>query len=194
MIADISLPDTETRIAILKTKCQERNINLPDNVLEFIANNIPRNIRELEGALNRMVAYQRVQSASPDLEAAKTLLKNIISAPNKIIGAKKIIQAVAESYDLREKDLLLVSRKKEIVKPRQVAMYLLRNKKLFSFHWKKIRRERPHDRHTRLPKNFQGNRKRHRPYRRNRDDKTKDLRTLICGKIEEKGGEKQGRL
>ena len=133
MIADISLPDTETRIAILKTKCQERNINLPDNVLEFIANNIPRNIRELEGALNRMVAYQRVQSASPDLEAAKTLLKNIISAPNKIIGAKKIIQAVAESYDLREKDLLLVSRKKEIVKPRQVAMYLLREEIKSSF-------------------------------------------------------------
>src|SRR3989344_8075917 len=80
-----------------------------------------------------MVAYQRVQSASPDLEAAKTLLKNIISAPNKIIGAKKIIQAVAESYDLREKDLLLVSRKKEIVKPRQVAMYLLREEIKSSF-------------------------------------------------------------
>ncbi|MDO8424801.1 MAG: chromosomal replication initiator protein DnaA [bacterium] len=133
MIADISFPDYETRLAILKTKSQERNINPSDEVLNFIASNVQRNIRELEGALNRVVAYQKLQNQSPDLETIKPLLKSLISPPNKTINTKKIIQAVAEFYDLKEKDLILVTRKKEIVKPRQVAMYLLRGELKSSF-------------------------------------------------------------
>jgi chromosomal replication initiator protein len=126
MIGDISYPDYETRIAILKTKSQERGVNFPDQVLDYIAVNIQRNIRELEGALNRLIAYQKINNQAPDLETSKTLLKTLFLSPNKVANCKKIIQSVAEFYDLKEKDLSSVSRKKEVVKPRQVAMFLLR--------------------------------------------------------------------
>ncbi|HJN62009.1 MAG TPA: chromosomal replication initiator protein DnaA [Candidatus Parcubacteria bacterium] len=126
MIADISLPDLETRIAILKTKSQEKKINISDQILEYIASHIQRNIRELEGALNRLIAYQKLNNQPPDLNTIKGLLKSIINNPVKVTNHKKIIQAVAEFYDLKEEDLLCKSRKKEIVKPRQIAMYLLR--------------------------------------------------------------------
>lgn len=133
MIADISFPDYETRLAILKTKCQERNINPSEEVLNYISSNVQRNIRELEGALNRVAAYQKLQNQSPNIEAIKPLLKSLISPPNKTINTKKIIQTVAEFYDLKEKDLILATRKKEIVKPRQIAMYLLRGELKSSF-------------------------------------------------------------
>lgn len=133
MIADISFPDYETRMAVLKTKSQERSISLPDDVLDFIASNVQRNIRELEGALNRLAAYQRLQNQTPDLEIAKSLLKNFIAQPRKAVNTKKIIQTVAEFYDLKERDIILTTRKKEIVKPRQVAMYLLREELKSSF-------------------------------------------------------------
>ncbi len=126
MIADIGLPDYETRLAILKTKAKQRGINLPEKILSFISSNIKNNIRELEGALNRLVAYQKLNNKIPDLETAKSLLKKIIQAPRKIVTPNQLIKLVTEFYDLREKDLLASSRKKEIVKPRQVVMYLLR--------------------------------------------------------------------
>lgn len=126
MIGDISYPDYETRIAILKTKSQERGVNFSDEVLDYIAVNIQKNIRELEGALNRLIAYQKINNQPPNLEIAKSLLKTLFLSPNKVANYKKIIQAVTEFYDLKEKDLLSSSRKKEIVGPRQVAMFLLR--------------------------------------------------------------------
>ena len=124
MIADIGYPDLETRVAILKTKAQEKNTRLPEEVYNFIAVNFPRNIRELEGALNRLVAFQEANRKTPDLSIAKTLLKTILVSPSRI-NDRKIIQTVAEFYDLKEADLLENSRKKEIVQPRQVAMYFL---------------------------------------------------------------------
>jgi len=126
MIGDISYPDYETRIAILKTKSQERGVNFSDEVLDYIAVNIQKNIRELEGALNRLIAYQKINNQPPNLEIAKSLLKTLFLSPNKVANYKKIIQVVAEFYDLKEKELLSSSRKKEIVEPRQVAMFLLR--------------------------------------------------------------------
>ncbi len=126
MIADIGYPDYETRMAILKTKSRERKIELPEDVLNYIATNIQRNIRELEGALNRLSAYQKLQNQAPNLEIVKSLLKNLILSPAKIATPKKILQVVADFYDLEEKDLLSPSRKKEIVRPRQIVMYLLR--------------------------------------------------------------------
>lgn len=133
MIADISLPDFETRVAILKTKSQEKKVNFSDEILEYIASNIQRNIRELEGALNRLAAYQKLNGRPPTLETTKTLLKNIIFSPIRVASPEKIIQAVSSFYDLKEKDILAVSRKKEIVKPRQIAMYLLREELKSSF-------------------------------------------------------------
>jgi len=126
MIADIGVPDFETRVAILKTKSRERAIEIPDDILHYIASNIQRNIRELEGALNRLVAHQKIDSRPTDLETAKNLLKSITFSPPKVTSPKKIIQVVAEFYDLKEREVLTASRKKEIVYPRQIAMYLLR--------------------------------------------------------------------
>jgi len=133
MITDISLPDFETRMAILKTKCQERKVGFAEEILVYIATNIEKNIRELEGALNILIAYQKLNNVAPDLKTSKSLLKNLIFSPAKVVSAKKIIKAVADFYDLKEKEIISISRKKEIVRPRQVAMYLLREELNSSF-------------------------------------------------------------
>jgi chromosomal replication initiator protein len=133
MIADIGYPDFETRMAILKAKAEERKIVLQENVFEYLATNIQRNIRELEGALNRLVIYQKMNKQSPDLDTIKSLLKNILFSPAKVVTPKKIIEAVAEFYDLKERDLIDSCRKKEIVRPRHVAMYLFREELKSSF-------------------------------------------------------------
>lgn len=132
MIADISYPDFETRMAILKQKSQEKKINLPEEILVFIATKIQRNIRELEGALNRLLVHHKLGN-SFNIEEAKSLLKKTLIAPTKITTPKKIIQAVAEFYDIKDKALLAASRKREIVRPRQIAMFLLREDLKCSF-------------------------------------------------------------
>ncbi|MBU2545325.1 chromosomal replication initiator protein DnaA [Patescibacteria group bacterium] len=133
MIADVSSPDIETRMAILKTKAQEKNADFPDEVYQYIAFSIQKNIRELEGALNRLIVHQKISNQKVDLELTKTLFKSLLSSPNRVITPKKIVQCVVEFYDLKERDLLTSSRKKEIVKPRQIAMYLLREELKSSF-------------------------------------------------------------
>lgn len=126
MIADISSPDFETRMAIVKSKAQERGVEVPDEIATYISSNIQRNIRELEGAITRLIAFAQVNSRAPSLQEAKGLLKNVIQTPSKFVTPKRIIQAVSEFYDLKEKEIIAASRKQEVVKPRQVAMYLLR--------------------------------------------------------------------
>ena len=133
MIADISLPDFETRVAILKSKAQEKNFNFSDEIIEYIATNIQRNIRELEGALNRLAAYEKLNNQQPTIETTKTLLKNLIFSPAKIASPEKIIKAISFHFDVKEGDLMASSRKKEIVRPRQIAMYLLREELKSSF-------------------------------------------------------------
>ena len=134
MTADISYPDLETRIAILRSKAGEKSITLSNEVLEYIAQNIKKNVRELEGALNRLIAanYQLNQKEL-NLNDVKKILNSILNTPKKSITLKNVIKAVAEFYDVSEKDLLERSRKKEIVKPRQVIMYLLREELKSSF-------------------------------------------------------------
>jgi len=133
MITDISLPDVETRIAILKTKLQEKQIDISLKIIEYIASNIKRNIRELEGALNQVIVYQKVNNCIVNENEVKALLKNIISSPYKRVTPKRIIKEVAEFYSIKEVDLINSSRKKEIVRPRQVAMYILRKELKSSF-------------------------------------------------------------
>ena len=133
MIADISTPDYETRLAILKAKAQESNIEIDDAVAEYIASHIQRNIRELEGALNRLFAFYHLNNKTPTIEEAKPLLKTVIQSPSKMAAPRKIIQTVAEFYDLKEREILAASRKKEIVRPRQIAMFLLRHELKFSY-------------------------------------------------------------
>lgn len=133
MIVDISLPDYETRMAILKVKSQEKGVFLSEEILNYIASNIKTNIRELEGALNILVAYTKLQNKDIDFKTAKVLLKNLISPVPKVSNFKRVIEVVAEFYEIDEKLLLSNSRRKEIVKPRQVAMYILREDLKYSF-------------------------------------------------------------
>ncbi|MEK7658344.1 MAG: chromosomal replication initiator protein DnaA [Patescibacteria group bacterium] len=133
MIADVSLPDYETRLVILKTKLQEKNIELPDDILEYIANNVKKNIRELEGALNKLLIYNKINNNIPNIETAKKLLKGFIFSPFDVANYKKIIETVAKFYNLEEKNLYDPTRRKEIVRPRQVAMFLIRRELKYSF-------------------------------------------------------------
>jgi len=132
MIADIGVPDYETRLVILKTKLQEKNSSLPEEILEYIASNITKNIRELEGALNRLLIYQKINK-NINLDIAKKLLKTLIFSPVGIVNFKKIIEVVSNFYNLDEKTLFAPTRRKEIVKPRQIAMFLLRKELKYSF-------------------------------------------------------------
>ncbi len=133
MIADISFPDYETRLVILKNKLQEKRLDISEDVLDYIASNVKKNIRELEGALNRLLIYSRLNNTIPNLETAKKLLKSYIFSPFDIANYKKIIEAVSKFYNLEEKDLFGITRKREIVRPRQIAMFLLRKELKYSF-------------------------------------------------------------
>jgi len=126
MIADIGWPDFETRIVLLKTKLKDLDLELSGDILNYIASNIQKSIRELEGALNRIAAFVRLNNSIPNKNQVAKILKNIISDPQKRTNYKQIIKAVADFYDIDFKDLTNRSRKKEVVKPRQIAMYLLR--------------------------------------------------------------------
>lgn len=132
MIADVSLPDYETRLVILKTKLQEKNEELPEEILDYIATNVKKNVRELEGALNKLLVYNKINQTLT-LEITKKLLKGFIFSPFDVANYKKIIETVAKFYNLEEKNLFDVTRRKEIVKPRQVAMFLLRKELKYSF-------------------------------------------------------------
>ena len=132
MIADVSLPDYETRLVILKTKLQEKNMDLPEDILDYIATNVKKNIRELEGALNKILIYNKINS-EVNIEMVKKLLKGFIFSPFDVANYKKIIETVAKFYNLEEKNLFDPTRRKEIVRPRQVAMFLLRKELKYSF-------------------------------------------------------------
>lgn len=129
MIADVSRPDIETRIAILQYKLSEKKskIEIDNDVLSYIATNIQHNIRELEGALNRVLASCELSQTEPSLAHVKKILGDIIhSGKKKGITFKQIIEAVAEYYDIATQDLVNRSRRRDIVRPRQIAMYLMR--------------------------------------------------------------------
>jgi chromosomal replication initiator protein len=129
MIADVSRPDIETRIAILQYKLAEKNtqIEIDNEVLNYIASNIQHNIRELEGALNRVIAACELNQNDPTLHNVKKILGDIIhSGKKRGVNFKQIIEAVAEYYDIAFQELVNRSRRRDIVKPRQIAMYLMR--------------------------------------------------------------------
>ena len=134
MIADIGQPEFETRKAILSQKSREKGFNISDEVIDYIANNIQHNIRELEGALNRVLAHAQLNDRVPDMDMAKNVLANIIANPKKkSVTLKQIVETVTNFYDLDNEDLRGSSRKKEIVNPRQIAMYLMREEINASF-------------------------------------------------------------
>lgn len=126
MLVDIGYPDYETRVAILKTKIKNKNISLSEDVINYIANNIQKNIRELEGALNLVIASSKLHDNEISLNQAKKILSHITHKPKKPIGYKKIFKTVSNFYEVDEKELIGKNRKREVVLPRQVAMYLMR--------------------------------------------------------------------
>jgi chromosomal replication initiator protein len=133
MVADVQSPDLETRLAILKNKADKRNSTLSDEVLNYIAENIQTNIRELEGALNRLLVYQEMENVTMSIEQAKQILINVINNKKKGLTPKKIILLVAEFYNVSSDDLFRQSRRQEFVKPRQIAMFLVRQEIKASF-------------------------------------------------------------
>ncbi|MDH4358331.1 MAG: chromosomal replication initiator protein DnaA [Candidatus Berkelbacteria bacterium] len=128
MVADVQPPDFETRVAILKEKCKEKGSFLPDDVIEFIAKNISSNIRELEGALNRLITSSQLNNITPSPEKASEILKDFISSLNKSVDTAEIISAVCKYYSLSRDEILGKGRKKELIRPRQVTIFLIREK------------------------------------------------------------------
>ncbi len=126
MIADIQAPDLETRMAILRTKMEKKGVSITEDILFYIAENVQSNIRELEGALNRLAVYQQMENRGLVLEQAKTILASIVGTKKRVTSIKKIAESVATFYNISMEDLLKQSRKKEFVKPRQIAMFLIR--------------------------------------------------------------------
>ena len=126
MVVDIQPPDFETRIAILTEKCKEKGAYLPDDVINFLARNIVSNIRELEGALNRLIVHCQFNGQTPSVSVAETVLKDIISSTNKKVDTAEIISAVCKHYSLTKEDIVSGIRKKELIVPRQITVYLIR--------------------------------------------------------------------
>lgn len=134
MIADVSKPDLETRLAILQKKVIDESIEISQEALVFIATNIKNNIRELEGALNRIIVSAQLAKKEITLEFTISQLSELISSGKKKgVTYKHVLKAVSSFYDINPDDLILKNRKKEVVKPRQIAMYLMRSELQFSF-------------------------------------------------------------
>lgn len=127
LIADIQAPDTETRIAILRKKSQLENYDIQNDVLVYIANNIESNIRELEGALNRVIAYASLTGSPITLELAQDCLKQILSGKSvENINHSTIMKVVSRYYDISPEQLVTQKRSRDVAFPRQVAMFLCR--------------------------------------------------------------------
>jgi chromosomal replication initiator protein len=126
LIADIQPPDLETKIAILQKKAETEHVMIPDDVAEYIARAIKSNVRELEGALTRLVAYASLTGSALNLMTAQQVLRNIIATQEKRVTIDLIQKKVGEQFGLREQDLKIRSNTKAIAFPRQVAMYLVK--------------------------------------------------------------------
>lgn len=133
LIVDITPPDYETRMAILQKKIEEENLEIPAEALNYIANQIQSNIRELEGALTRLLAYSKLQGKPITTELTAEALKDIIQSPkSKKITIQDIQKVVGQYYSVRIEDFSAKKRTKSIAYPRQIAMYLSRELTDFS--------------------------------------------------------------
>lgn len=127
LIADISSPDYETRLAILRKKAQLENVLIDDEILSNIANRIDSNIRELEGALMKLIAESSLINTPITMEMAERAINNIVSQKDKVISSDFIQDTVAKYFNISIKDLRSSKRSNDIAFPRQIAMYLCRN-------------------------------------------------------------------
>lgn len=128
LMADIGMPDYETRMAILRKKAESDNFNIEDDVLNYIATNIKSNIRELEGALNKLLAFNNLERTDITMEIAERELANIITPDRpREITPQLIIEVVSEHYHISVDQMISKNRSSDIAKPRQIAMYLCKN-------------------------------------------------------------------
>lgn len=125
LILDIPSPDYESRAAILTNKAKVHNYELSEDVLHYLASTVEGNIRELEGALNALVCQRDLKGRVLGLIEVKNIIKNNMK-PKKMVSVKDVVKIVSDFYNIDEKDILEKTRRKEVVKPRQVAMYILR--------------------------------------------------------------------
>ncbi len=125
LMADIGYPDYETRMAILNKKIEEKNFNLDESIRKYIAENIQSNIREIEGALNKLIAFSRLEKIDITMEIAERELQNFIS-PNisREITPQLIIEVVSEHFNLTVDQMASKNRANNVARPRQIAMYL----------------------------------------------------------------------
>ncbi|HZL08148.1 MAG TPA: chromosomal replication initiator protein DnaA [Candidatus Dormibacteraeota bacterium] len=145
MSIDMQIPDFETRCAIVQSKAQGHGTELDNEVVQYLATNIQNNIRELEGALNQLLAFCEMRGLEPTLAIATGLL-NVNKTRPKHLSAKQIIERTARHFQIPFEDIVGPKRDKDIVVPRQVAMYMLRNELKLSF--PKIARELGRKDHT----------------------------------------------
>jgi chromosomal replication initiator protein len=127
MIVDITYPDYEMKLAIIKNKMQEKNIHLPDDVCHVIATKIQRNVREIEGIMNKLYFYKELKNAPLDAKIAEDIVNNTLQQNAVNINPNQVLKCVAQFFEISQPDLLNKSRRKEVVLPRQIAMFLLRD-------------------------------------------------------------------
>ena len=125
MIVEIPAPDIESRIQILRKKSSFLNLFLAVEIIEYLASSIEGNIREIEGVLNSILCQTQLKNKELNINEVKNLIKNSVK-PKKLISTKEVIKIITEFYNLEEGDVYKKTRKKEVVKPRQVIMYILR--------------------------------------------------------------------
>lgn len=133
MAIDIQMPDFETRCAIVETKASHSGVELEHETIEFLASNIKTNVRELEGALNQLLAFAEMRGISPDVNTAEGLLGDVRKSRPQHITAKQIVDKTARYFQIDTKDICSARRDKHIALPRQIAMYLLRSELHMSF-------------------------------------------------------------
>ena len=133
MAIDIQMPDFETRCAIVETKASLSGVELARETVEYLANNIKTNIRELEGALNQLLAYAEMRGVTPDITIAEGLIGNVRHSRPQHVTPKQIIDKTARHFQIDTKEICSAKRDKHIVVPRQIAMYLLRSELHLSF-------------------------------------------------------------
>lgn len=134
MIADVAPADLETRVAILQRKCQEKNFGITEDLLHLVATTVQSNIRELEGALNKIIAFHQLKNTTPTKETVKSILSSFESQNmRKSVTPRELLDTVARYFDVPIDDLLGKSREKRISFPRQIVMFLMRQELKLSY-------------------------------------------------------------
>lgn len=127
LIADVGYPEYETRVAIIKSKLQEVNLALGDEVVHLIAKRVKKNVRELEGVLNKVLFYREKKQVEITERIAEEIIEKSVQNFSRRVTDTQIVKAVAEFFNLSIEDIVSRTRRKEIVEPRQITMYLLRD-------------------------------------------------------------------